>query len=886
MRQLLVLFALVLFSQAAHAQIGLGKKWKKQQQNTQIDYSNPKTYTIEAITVKGANTLNKNALISLSGLKTGDKIKVPGDKISNAIRKLWKQGIIADVSIKVEKTEGDKIWLIIDLTERPRLSIIEIYGANKTQTKELKEEIDIAKGKVLTSAIQKNTEIIASKYFIKKGFLNTKVKIYSEKDMLLANHVKMIVDIDKGKKVHIDRINFDGVKDLDETKLKSKMKKTNEKVRVTIFKDLTSRILHTDAQKAKEFFSESYTSTWKDFKMYLNKHIKLNFFSSSKFIGSEFEEDKKKLIAYYNSKGYRDARILRDSVYVNEGGDVNIDIEVFEGKKYYFRDIKWVGNFIYTDETLDKVLGIKTGDVYDMENLNKRLTFDPTKQDVTSIYMDNGYLASSITPVEVRVEGDSIDIEMRVHEGKQFRIGNVAISGNDRTNDHVIIRELYTVPGDLFNRSLLIRTQKELSQLGYFDPEQTTPNVVPNMANETVDITWELVERPSDQIELSGGWGGSYGFIGTLGLSFNNFSFRNIFNKKAYRPLPTGDGQKLSLRAQANGKQYQSYSISFQEPWLGGKKRQSFSTSFSYSSQKQYNYLTREYGDGFLRMFGVTVGLGRRLKWPDDYFSLSNSITFNRYDINKYDYGLGFTEGYANNISFNTTLSRNSAEPIYPRNGSSYTLSATLTPPYHLWTGLNYKNRDLPGEDRYKWIEYYKIMFDAKNYMKIVGNLVVESKVHFGFLGAYSEKVGVGPFERFVMGGSGLAGQNYILGTEVVSLRGYEDRAITPNNQGISGDIDGGTAYCKFSAELRYPVSLAQAATIYVLAFAEAGDNWGTFSNVNPFSLKKSAGFGARIFMPAFGLIGIDWGYGFDSPKPGQSKGGSQIHFTIGQQLR
>ena len=888
----------ILTAQFSKAQVGYKKQnYSFSQANNGIDYNNPKEYQIEGIEVKGATTLNKSAIISLSGLKVGDRVTIPSETISSAIKKLWKQGIIEDVSVSVAKTEGDKAWLVINIKERPRLTKINIEGIGKSQKKEILKEIDLILGRILTESIQKNTELRIKRYYENKGFLKAKVQLSQKVDTVKANGVSLKIDIKKGKKVRINDIKIVGNQKVDATKLKQKMKKTKEKVRVRIFRDIANRIAAVDSEKVKNLFKPTYDATWSDFKRYINDNIKVNFFSSSKFIGKEFESDQDLLIAYYNSKGYRDARVLKDSVWLDQNDQINIDIEVFEGKRYYFRNINWVGNYIYTEDQLNRVLRIDKGDVYDMENLNKRLQFDMNDQDISSLYMDKGYLAFRVNPVEVKVEGDSIDVEMRIYEGAQFTIRNVGVTGNDKTNDHVIYRELRTRPGDLFNRSTLIRTQRELSQLGYFDPEQINPQVQPNMADETVDITWELAERSADQIELSGGWGGSYGFIGTLGLSFSNFSIKNIFNKKGWDPLPTGDGQKLSLRAQANGAQYQSYSISFQEPWLGGKKPQSFSVSLSHANQKQFRYdpQTRQYDrsetQGSLQMTGVTLGLGRRLTWPDDYFVLNNTLSYNRYDVQDMGTSLGFRTGVANNIAFTTSLSRNSIDQaMYPRSGSSLSLSLSMTPPYSLWkTSDFYENAT--NAEKSKWVEYFKVMFDMKNYLKISGDLVLEAKAHFGFLNSYTSRAELGPFERFTMGGSGLAGQNVILSTDVIGLRGYEDASITPQKTLDDGNIiQGGTAYAKFGAELRYPLSLAQSATIYVLGFAEAGNNWDGFDKYNPFDLYKSAGFGARIFMPAFGMIGIDWAYGFDEYNKysgiNNKIGGSQFHFTIGQQLR
>jgi outer membrane protein insertion porin family len=527
-----------------------------------------------------------------------------------------------------------------------------------------------------------------------------------------------------------------------------------------------------------------------------------------------------------------------------------------------------------------------------MEKVNERLNFNPNGPDISSLYMDDGYLFFSVNPVEVRIEGDSIDVEMRVFEGTQATISKVIIRGNDRTSDHVIRREIRTLPGQKFNRSLLIRTQRELSQMGYFDPEQIGLNPIPNPAEGTVDIEYTLVEKPSDQIELSGGWGGNFGFVGTVGLIFNNFSIRNIPHMENWRPLPVGDGQRLALRIQANGKQFQNYSITFSEPWLGGKKPNSLTVSLSRAIQRNVNIFTSE-TFGELKLTSATVGLGRRVKWPDDFFTLTNSLRFQKYELTDFSISrLGFSTGDANSIVFNTTLARNSIDnPMFPREGSSLSLSVDLTPPYSNWRDIDYENA--PNEVKFKWVEYHKVMFDASFFTRVIGDLVINARAHLGFLGSYNEKTGIAPFERFFLGGDGLGNQNFgIIGTDQIGLRGYENQAITPprysiDNRGLNSDeVDGGVAFTKYVVELRYPVSLNPSATIYVLGFAEAGNNFYTYNDYDPFNLFRSAGVGARIFMPAFGLIGIDWAYGFDTV-PGQTEpSGAQFHFSIGQPIR
>lgn len=884
------LVSALIFSTLSFAQIRYGGK-QPSSDNLSMSYSNPQTYEIAEIKIEGSEFLDSNALTSISGLKVGDKIKIPGDNISGAIRKLWKQGLIGDIKIYASKVENGKVYLTIELAERPRLSKFNFTGITKSQESEIREKINLIRGRVMTDAIIKNAELTVKKYFAEKGYLNTAVDITYVKDTILSNNVILEVGVDKKRKVKVHDINFYGDENFSASRLKKKLKNTGERVRLKLPSALISKTIQfiKSGEQKRPLVDSSALVTRDGFKNFLNSNVKLNFFKSSKFVKAKYEEDKESLISFYNSKGYRDAEIVSDTSYRYDDKSIDIDFHVNPGIKYYFRDIMWKGNYVYEDEYLDRILAIEKGDVYDLELLDKKLQFNPNGLDVSSQYLDNGYLFSNITPVEVKIEGDSVDIEMRVFEGAKAKINKVYVTGNDRTNDHVIMREIRTLPGQYFSRAELIRTQRELSQLGYFDPEQVSPNPIPNPADETVDIEWSLVERPSDQIELSGGWGGTFGFVGTLGLIFNNFSLRNIPNFDKWRPLPVGDGQKLSLRFQANGRQFQSYSTSFSEPWLGGKKPNSFGVSFNYSVQRSINFITDE-TLGSLKVLGATVSLGRRVKWPDDYFTISNSVSYLNYDLFNFGQSLGFSSGVANNFTFNTTIARNSIDnPMFPRGGSSVSLNIALTPPFSLFRDINYETA--PNVEKYKWVEYHKWMFDAKYYLKLVGNLVLESRGHIGVIGQYTGKAGIGPFERFQLGGDGLTGTNFLLGNEVIGLRGYPNNSIVPNDDSgtpndRSDDIRGGTIFNKYVMELRYPVSLNPSATIYVLAFAEAGNNWNKFSDFNPNVLKKSVGFGARIFMPAFGLLGLDWGYGYDDdPSTGQ-RSGAQFHFSIGQLLR
>lgn len=893
----ILLMPLLYSNSFAQFKLGIGNNSDTKVQKEDkiaLSYANPREYEIAEINVTGLETIDKNALISLSGLKVGDKIRIPSQTTSNAIKKLWDRGIIGNVALYISKVEGDKAYLVLELTERPRLTRIFLKGVNKTQETDIKENLDLIKGKIVSDAVLKNAELTVKDYFVDKGFLNTEINIEQQKDSIITNGVLLNIYVDKKSKVRIDKITFDGNEDITDDKLRSKFKKTNEKLRFDVFQDAFRAIKTAKPKNAWNFLTKSHEVSGKDIMDYFGESVNVNFFKSSKFKKDEFKEDKKKLISYYNSKGYRDARIISDSLYDAAANEINIDIKIEEGNKYYFGNIEWSGNFVRSDEILDQVLGIKKGDVYDMELIQKKLTFNPNGEDISSLYMDYGYLFFQVNPVEVRINNDSIDVEMRIYEGEQAKINKVIITGNDRTSDHVIRREIRTLPGQYFSRSQLIRTQQLLSQLGYFDAEQIGINPIPNPSDGTVDIEYSLVERPSDQVELSGGWGGYYGFVGTVGLVFNNFSLRNITNFKAWKPLPVGDGQRLSLRVQANGRIYQNYSLTFTEPWLGGKKPNSLTVGANRSVIRNTNYYTQqEYGS--MVMNTVSAGLGKRLKWPDDYFTMSNTFSYTHYIFDDYQSSsnnqIGFSTGTARNLKYNLTIARNSVDqPMFPRTGSEISLSVDLTPPYSLFRDPSFYD-DATDEQLYGWVEYHKWMFDAKYYQKLIGNLVFSARAHFGFISTYSEYAPTGPFDRFQMGGSGLSGaNNWIVGYDLIALRGYEDNKITPPGYGrflpTDFGLNGGVAYNKFVFELRYPLSMAQSSTIYVLGFAEAGNNFHTLKDFDPFNNYRSIGFGARIFMPAFGLLGIDWGYGFDT-LPGDTKpSGGQFHFSIGQQFR
>ena len=904
MRRILPL-VLLFFVLAIHTAKGQFRRSRTQESvqlsENSLNYANPVEYTIGGIEVTGLNILDKSAMISLTGLKVGDKIKIPGEKVAGAIRKLWKHGLVGDASILVDKIEGDNVFLTIALSERPRLIDFYFTGISGSRESALKQELTLIRGKIVNDAMIRNTELSVKKFFSKKGFLNTDVKVLQETDTLNRGGVKIRIDVDLNAKVRIHDVIFEGNEEIPSAKLKKKLKKTKEHARITLHRTLLGSVLGFRPSQVQLRSDSVRDLSWRDVKGFINDNVKLNVFATSKFIASEFEEDKLKLIDYYNSLGYRDAEIISDTIVKHSENSIDVKIKVKEGRKYYFRNINWTGNYIYTSNTLDRILDIKKGDVYNKELIDKKTNFNPKGPDISGLYMDDGYLFFRVTPGEAAGVGDSIRIEMRIFEGEQATIKNVWIAGNERTSEHVITREPSTVPGQKFRRSDIIRTQQQLSQMGFFNPQTIQQDIQPNPADATVDIGWKLEEQSNDQIQLSGGWGGAFGFVGTVGLTFNNFSIRNVPDFKKWKPLPTGDGQRLSISAQANGASYQSYSFSFTEPWLGGRKPNSFTVALN-KSVSRLATSTFEVTDAVsLKQSGITLGLGRRLEWPDNYFSLTNSLSFleYRYKGNYFQSSVLPEEGTTYSLKLETVLSRNSIDsPMYPTQGSTLSLSASLTPPWSRFRDESYL-QDI--NKQFQWIEMHKWMFDAKFYIKLLGSskpegrsLVLETKAHFGFIGQYNKNLTPSPFERFLLGGDGLAGgfNSYVLGQDIIGLRGYENNLITPpfyaarSTGGLSGKIEGGIVYDKFGVELRYPISLSQAATIYLLLFGEGGNNWDNYLEFNPFDIYKSAGVGAKIFMPAFGLIGVNWAYGFDTLPGATQKSGAQFHFTIGQQIR
>jgi len=802
-----------------------------------IDYANPHQYKIAGISVSGDSYLDKSIIISIGGLSKNQKVTIPGDEITKAINNLWKQDLFSNVQVLLDSLKDDNIYLRYNIKTRPRLSKYSFSGISNSQGKKLKDEIKISSRDIVTEQLISTAKQHIKEFYINKGYPNATIKVEQKPDTLFKkNSVELKFIINEGKRIRINRIIIAGATAFTERRLHRTLKKTKEKQ-------------------------------------------PLNVFRSSKFEPEEYATDKANLLNFYHASGYKDARIISDTTYMLPDNMMNIEIRLYEGHKFHFRNITWSGNTKYSTYDLTKILNIKKGDIYNPELLEKGLSINASGLDVTSLYMDDGYLFFSITPVETAVDHDSVDMEIRIFEGPQATINKVTVVGNTKTHDHVILRELRTKPGQKFSRSDIIRSQRELSQLGYFDPEKMNVTPKPNPKDGTVDLEYIVAEKPSDQIELSGGYGAGT-LVGVLGLTLNNFSVKNIFNHN-WSGYPSGDGQRISIRFQANGPALQSYNISFTDPWFGGKKPNSFTVSAFYSVQ---NYT----GGEQLQSPGVSVGLGKRLHWPDDYFTLYHSIAYQYYDFKNYPLTNGFNTGYANSFSFKHILSRNSADhPIYPSSGSIITLSLQWTPPYSLFTNKDYA--DLSNQDKFKLLEFHKWKFSAQHYLSLDRGhkLVLQSLAEFGLIGLYNPQIGLTPFERFYVGGDGLTGF-YLDGREIIRLRGYANaNAVTPQITDLNGNItdQGATIYNKYTFELRYPFTKSDAATIYGLAFVEGGNAWLNFNSFNPFDLKRSAGAGLRVFLPMFGLLGVDWGYGFDKDiSTGQISGG-HFHFYIGQPL-
>jgi outer membrane protein insertion porin family len=824
---ILTLFTLFLLSLSVQGQVEKGI----------VDYVQPGDYIIDSITISGVKYLDSNALIGISGLRVGEELPIPGDRITLAVQKLWNQGLFSDIRITITRITGDKATLDIYLQERPRLSSIKLLGIRTSESQDLLEKIALPNGSQITAFILNNTERIIKTHYIEKGFLNTEVTFVQKEDPDRPNNVILTVNINKNEKVKIADVIFIGNNSFSKDKLLRQLKKT--KVR-----------------------------NW-------------NIFHASKFVEDLYEEDKKKLVTFYNDNGFKDFTIISDSVYKVSEDRIAVQLRIDEGNQYYLRNIDWVGNSIYPKQLLDRALNINKGEVYNQTLLDKRLNVD--QDAVSSLYLDHGYLFSRLTPVEAKIEGDSIDLEVRIYEGDQAYLNNIMITGNTRTNEHVARRELYTLPGDLFSKDAIIRSVRQLGVLGHFDPEKINPQPIPDPASGTVDLLYKLEERANDQFEISGGWGAGM-LVGTVGVRFNNFAMRNFFKPKEWRPYPSGDGQSMSIRVQSNGRIYQSYNISFVEPWLGGKKPNTFNVSL-YRSLMTNGQKKDSDGRQSMIIDGVSVGLGKRLEWPDDYFSLYGELSYQRYALDDYNvYKFLFQNGTSNLLSLTTRITRFSTSPnlIYPRSGSSFSLSLQFTPPYSWFNNKDYST--MPDEEKYKWIEFHKWVFKADYYFPITPNdkLILNTRFAFGYLGFYNQDIGPSPFENFSLGGDGMTGYS-LYGREVIALRGYTNGSLTPIDQ--KSGAPAGNLYTKLTFEIRYPISLNPQATIYGLAFLEGGKAYYSIQDYSPFNLYRAAGIGVRANLPMFGLLGIDWGYGF-TPVPGNPDANrSQFHFVLGQQF-
>ena len=859
------IFALLAFCLAPFAA-------NAQEQDVVVDYNSQKKYLVGGVRVEGNVTHSEQQIIQLTGLQKGMEIEIPGDDVSNIVRRLWLQRYFDDVALNVDhlSADGDSAYFVIKIVERPRVSRWTFTGVKSGEQKDLKDRLNLRRGGEFTEYVDKTSSDIIKRYYFEKGFLNCSVNSEVIRDTVIKNAIRVNFAVDRGERMRIKEINFIGNEHVSDFKIAKNMKKT------------------------------------KSNKIY-------NFFSSKKFDEKEYLNDKKGALSAFNEAGYRDARLVRDTIYYlpprKEGGKSNrlgIDLTFEEGEKYYFRDVTWTGNSVYASEDLSSILGIEKGDVYDVVSMEKRL-FGGGKQneyDVTKLYRDNGYLFFNVTPVETNIQNDSVDVELRISEGKQATLNNIIINGNDLTNEKVVRRQVFTRPGYLFSQSDFERSVREIASLGQFDPEaimsETGYSIIPNQLNNTVDVIYNVTEKPSSQLELSGGWGGNT-FVATLGVSFNNFSTHRFFDKSAWRPVPLGDAQNLAFRFQTNGTYYTALTASFVEPWLFGKKPTSLSLSAYYTRQtNSYLALNILSHDRQMEVFGFSASLGNRLKWPDNYFVLYNGLSWQTYRLtNWYSGYFIFDDGLANNLSYSLTLSRNSTDQqIYPRQGSDVNFSLSLTPPYSLFRKYDFDDNGnriacsdpksvnydrWTSTDRYKWIEYHKWKFSAATYTKLVGDLVLMTRAQFGYLGYYNRNWGYSPFEGFLVGGDGMSGYNSY-GSEVVSLRGYENYSLTPyelSAYNANGYAYAGNVYDKFTVELRYPVVLQPQSTIFVLGFLEGGNCWSDIRDFNPFIMKRSAGVGVRIFLPMIGLLGVDWGYGFDDAK----NGGSQFHFVIGQQF-
>jgi outer membrane protein insertion porin family len=841
--------------------------------NPDIVYSTKQnSYLLGGFTISGVTNYDEELLRNISELKVGQVITVPGADITNVVQRYWKQKIFSDVSVSADSIVGNKIFLHIKLTARPKISSINYHGVKKSQREDLEERLGLKAGSQVSPDILDRAKIIIKRYYEEKGFKNATVDIVQQDDVSAANQVIIDINIDRNEKIKVKHIYFTGIKQGNVKKLKRAMKKTHE----------------------------------------VNKLA--NMFRAKKFLPEEYKKDKGFIIDKYNEWGFRDAIITKDSITPYDEKHVDLHIDIEEGRKYYLRNVNWVGNTVYSSESLARAFKMKSGDVYNQSLMKKRLNDD--EDAIGNQYYNNGYVFYNLNPVETNIDGDSVDLEMRIYEGQQATLNHIRITGNKRVYENVVRRELRTKPGDLFSKEAVMRSLRDLASLNFFDPEKIEPDIKPDQENGTVDINYNLVPKPSDQVQISFGWGQT-GIVGTVGLKFTNFSMQNLFNSKNRRALfPQGDGQQLSLSAQTNGTYYQNYSFNFLDPWFGGKRPNSLSLSAFFSKQTDVNsnyynssywnnYQSYLYGygtsggyynnysyydpDKYVKIYGVSLGWGKRLRWPDDYFSLTAEVTFQRYDLKSWQYFI-ITDGVCNNFNVSLTLSRNSTDnPIFPRKGSDFVLSVAATPPYSLWDNKDYKslaldyrsssyNREM--QEKYRWVEYHKWKFKLRTYTALTGKNkcpVLMTRTDFGILGHYN-KYKKSPFETFYMGGDGMSGYSSGYATETIGLRGYENGCLTPYGSE-------GYAYSRLSVELRYPLMLKGQTNIYALAFAEGGNAWTDVKKFNPFDMKRSAGVGVRIYLPMVGLMGLDWAYGFDKVFGSAKNGGSHIHFIIGQEF-
>ena len=812
------------------------------QTNVVVDYNNPKKYILANVDVKGVQLISKEQILSNTGLAIGDEVEIPGDDLSLIVKRLYMQRAFSNIEIGIDSLRRDSVYISILLTERPRVMAWDYTGIKKSERSDLDERLKLRRRSELSEAILKSSTDIIKRYYMEKGFLNVKITTSQVADTLIPNAVRVFFNVNRGDKVKIKTINFIGNESVKPMKLRLAMKNTKD------------------------------------------KNI-INFFSNKKFKEKEYPQDKQSLIEKFQEKGFFDARIVKDTIYYIDKKNLGIDIHVEEGKKYYFRNITWTGNSVFSTEYLNRVLMIEKGDVFDVVTMEKRLLSDP-KGNVLMLYRDQGYVFSNIIPVEHNIEKDSIDVEIRIFEGKPGTFNNIVINGNTLTNEHIARRQLFIRPGYPYVQTAIERSAREIMSLGLFNEEKvgTGLQVNPNPRDNTVDIGFTLEEKPSSQLEVSGGWGGNM-FVGSLGVSFNNFSSRKLFEKKAWKPVPLGDGQTLSLRFQTNGTYYTAISASFIEPWLFGKKPTSLSLS-TYFTRQTNSYYWQLNNDQYMEIYGLSAGLGTRLKWPDNYFILYNELGFQRYRLQDWQYYFIFSNGISHNVSWKINLRRTSTDQmVYPREGSDIVLGLQLTPPYSYFRSKNTDYTSMVPSERYKWIEYHKWTFQASFFTTVLGkevlgkDMVLMTRAQWGYLGYYNRKLGYSPFEGFTVGGDGMSGYN-TYGTDVIGLRGYKNQSLTPYvNNAYAGNV-----YDKFTVELRFPIILEPQSTIFVLAFLEGGNCWSNIRDFNPFAIKRSAGVGVRVLLPIVGMLGIDWGYGFD-PVQGDKRGGSNIHFVIGQQF-